>query len=423
MGQLWRFGAPSASLRTVEAQVWRPVRRPRRLSSGVAAISLVVGVLGFLAPSAAAAGAPQVTSISPNTGATTGGTSVTITGSGLTGASMVDFGAVAATGFAVISDTSVTATSPAGTGTVNITVQTPSGTSATSSADQFTYKAPPTVSHVSPSSGPSSGGTSVTITGTDLSATMSVDFGSAGAAGFVVNSATSVAATSPAGSGTVDITVQSAYGTSSVTSADQFIYDEPSPPTVSGISPASGSPLGGTTVTITGANLTGALAVNFNAQAATGFTVVSDTTVTATSPPGTGTVDVTVQTPSGTSTTSFADQFTYEAPPTVTGLSPSSGPSSGGTSVTISGTNLSGAMAVDFGPKAASYTVVSDTTVTATSPTGTGTADVTVQTPSGTSATSSADKFTYEAPPTVTGISPASARTAAAPALLSRVPT
>ncbi|NLS27358.1 hypothetical protein S2M10_23530 [Sphingomonas sp. S2M10] len=89
---------------------------------------------------------PTITSISPTTGSTAGGTTVVITGTGLSGATAVTFGATAATTFANNSATQVTATSPAGTGTVDVRVTTPGGTSATSAADQFTYVAAPTVS-------------------------------------------------------------------------------------------------------------------------------------------------------------------------------------------------------------------------------------------------------------------------------------
>jgi len=83
--------------------------------------------------------APTVTGVSPQTGDPSGGTSVTISGSGFTNASAVSFGDAGATGFTVDSDTQITATAPAGTGTVDVTVTTPTGTSATSGADQFTY--------------------------------------------------------------------------------------------------------------------------------------------------------------------------------------------------------------------------------------------------------------------------------------------
>ena len=88
-----------------------------------------------------------------------------------------------------------------------------------------------------------------------------------------------------------------------------------------------------------------------------------------------------------------------QSTPTVTGVSPASGSTAGGTSVAITGTNFTGATAVDFGATAAaSFTVNGATSITATSPAEPAwQADITVTSPSGTSATSSADKFTFTA--------------------------
>ncbi|WP_338933129.1 PxKF domain-containing protein [Streptomyces netropsis] len=85
--------------------------------------------------------APTVTGISPDSGPTTGGTSVTITGTGFTGATAVDFGTTPATSLTVNSDTSITTTAPASSsiGAVDVTVTTPNGTSVTTSADQYAY--------------------------------------------------------------------------------------------------------------------------------------------------------------------------------------------------------------------------------------------------------------------------------------------
>src|SRR6202035_5838885 len=60
-------------------------------------------------------------------------------------------------------------------------------------------------------------------------------------------------------------------------------------PTVSSVSPTSGSSAGGSSVTITGTNFTGATAVNFGTTAATTFTINSPTSVTTTAPAGTST--------------------------------------------------------------------------------------------------------------------------------------
>ena len=91
-------------------------------------------------------------------------------------------------------------------------------------------------------------------------------------------------------------------------------------PTVTGVSPTSGPSTGGTSVTLTGTNLSGASEVDFGAMAAPTFTVNSATSITATTPPGSGTVDATVVTAGGTSTTSANDQFTFTG-----GTPPSSG--------------------------------------------------------------------------------------------------
>jgi hypothetical protein len=268
--------------------------------------------------------------------------------------------------------------------------------------------AAPTVTAISPTSGPVAGGTSVTITGTNLTGATAVKFGTTSAT-ITANSATSITATSPIGTGTVDVTVITAGGTSATSPADQFTYI--AGPTVTVISPTSGPAAGGTSVVITGTNFTGASAVKFGTTSAT-ITANSATSITATSPAGTGTVDITVTTAGGTSATSPADQFTYIAAPTVSSISPASGPTAGGTSVTITGANFTGATGVTIGGAAATgITVNSATSITATTPAATaGPASVLVTTPSGTNPANTL--FTYATPaPTVTSINPTSGPT------------
>src|SRR4029077_21284225 len=113
-----------------------------------------------------------------------GGTLVTITGANLGTATEVDFGGTAVY-FWVDSDSSIEAFSPAGVGTVDVTVTTDGGASAASAGDQFTFVAAPTVSSLSPNTGPPGGGTSVTITGASFTGATEVDFGGI-AVGFVV---------------------------------------------------------------------------------------------------------------------------------------------------------------------------------------------------------------------------------------------
>ena len=177
-------------------------------------------------------------------------------------------------------------------------------------------------------------------------------------------------------------------------------------PTVTKVAPNLGPAVGGTTVTITGALLSGATAVKFGPTKAVSFTAVSATSMTAVSPAGAGVVDVTVTTASGTSPSTVADRFSYM--PTIKKVTPSIGSEFGGTTVSITGTNFTGATEVSFGSNAATkVTVKSATSITAVSPAGEeGPVDVAVTTPGGTSPVTPAAQFTYVPPPTVTSVSP-----------------
>jgi large repetitive protein len=254
---------------------------------------------------------PAISAVQPNSGS--GGTSVSLTGSGFSTVTAVAFGGVSATSFTINSDTSITATAPSGSGVTDITVTSLAAMSRTGLFDQFTYSGTtpaPTITAITPKTGAANGGI-VTITGTNLLAGIAiVRFGAVYSPGFVVNSATSLDAVVPFGSGTVDVAVTTAGGTSTASAADQFTFA--TPPAVTSVSPNGGA--GGTVTTIGGTGLSGAQQVLFGGAAATSVKVNSDTAITATAPPGAGTVDVTVLTPNGFTATSPADQFTYVAP-------------------------------------------------------------------------------------------------------------
>jgi cysteine-rich repeat protein len=172
-------------------------------------------------------------------------------------------------------------------------------------------------------------------------------------------------------------------------------------PRLTGVAPTSGPAAGGTSVTLTGTGFTGTTAVSFGDAPALSFTVNGDTAITAISPAtGAGTVEVAVTTAGGTSSASSSDQFTFIGVPVVSGVSPNSGPVSGGTTVTITGSNFTAASGVNFGDNPAGFTVNDDTSITAYSPAieAADTESVRVVSIGGTSATSAADRFTYVAP-------------------------
>ncbi|MEU7628764.1 IPT/TIG domain-containing protein [Nocardia sp. NPDC049220] len=330
---------------------------------------------------------PTITSLSPTSGPTTGGTSVTITGTGLTGPATVKFGATATT-FTLDSATQITAVAPAGSpGAVQVTVTNSGGTS---NGLPYTYLAVPALNNVIPNQGSTAGGTVVTLTGTGLTGATAVSFGSAAATSFIVNSDTQITAVSPAGTGIVPVTVT---GPGGVSGAVPFIYVVI--PTITSISPTSGPASGGNSVTITGTGFTDPLTVKFG-NTATVFTIDSATQITAVAPAGTGTVQVTV---TGTGGSSNGVAYTYAGAPTLTTVTPNVGLALGGTPVVLTGTGLSGATAVTFGAVAAtSFTVLSDTQIAAVAPAGTGTVQVTVTGPGG---TSNGVAFTYLGVPTL----------------------
>jgi hypothetical protein len=355
---------------------------------------------------------PTIASLNPANGPETGGTTVTIAGSGFTGATAVTFGGAAATSLTVDSDTSLTAVSPAGTGTVDVSVTTPGGTSATSTSSRFAYTQPPaaqapTVTGVSPNSGPTAGGTTVTIAGTDFVAGATVTFGGTAAANVVVVSPTTITATTPARTaGAVAVRVTNPDGLFGNLASG---YTYRNAPTIASISPTSGTTAGNTQVTITGTNFVGSggTTVTFDGIAGTSISVSSATRLTVRTPAhAAGVVAVVVTTAGGSSA---YGQFTYVPPPAITDLSPNAGPVTGGTSVTITGSAFTGATQVRFGSTDATYTITSDTTITAAAPArSAGVVNVTVTTPYGSANTPNAERYTYVASPTVTGLSPAS---------------
>ncbi|WP_042035671.1 IPT/TIG domain-containing protein, partial [Aeromonas popoffii] len=91
-----------------------------------------------------------------------------------------------------------------------------------------TSSAAPTLTSAAPSSGPTAGGTSVTLTGTNLTGATAVSFGGTAATGYIVNNATTITATTPAhAAGTVNVVVTTPGGSATLTNG--YTYNEPAP--------------------------------------------------------------------------------------------------------------------------------------------------------------------------------------------------
>jgi uncharacterized repeat protein (TIGR03803 family) len=155
----------------------------------------------------------------------------------------------------------------------------------------------------------------------------------------------------------------------------------------------------GATSQILGQGFTGATTVSFNGAVAAKFDVVSDTYMTAVVPAGALSGSVTVTTPAGT----LASNRNFLVKPQLKSFAPTSGVV--GTTVTITGVSLTQTTNVTIGGKSASFTVISDTEVTAPIPAGARTADaISITTPGGTATNTT--KLVVE--PEITSFSPKS---------------
>ena len=341
---------------------------------------------------------PTLSSITPSAGQLSGGTVITLTGTGFrAGSTTVTFGAgnhgttvhVSATG-------TLTVKAPAhAVGTVTVTVTTPGGTSG---PKQYSYDAVPTITSLS-RTGPLSGYNTVTITGTGFTGATAVKFATLTAQSFTVRSSTQIIAYAPPhAAGTVRVSVTTPGGTTASTVNDIYKYTYPVP-VVTGVSPASGPAAGGTTVTVSGSGFTGATAVYFGTtRVSTTITVSARANqLTVKSPAGTAgnAVNIRVVTPGGESAVVSGDTFTYG--PVITSLSRSSGPVGGGTKVTITGAGFRTVHSVKFGTTTAkTFTVVSATQIIATSPAhAAGQVRISVTTAAGTTPATNADLYTF----------------------------
>jgi hypothetical protein len=247
----------------------------------------------------------------------------------------------------VVNDNTITVTTPqdavTANTTVDVTVSSSEGTSSTSTADQFTYTLP-TVTGCSATDGPSTGGTSLTISGVGFLGATAVEVGTVAVSTFsVVNdttiTATTAADTAIADNATLDVSVISTAGSGATSPSDQFTYVVP--PRISAVTPPSGPLAGGSAITITGANLAFGTQLMISDNPIP-FSYNPDGSISAVTPPGEvyESVPVTLTTTGGTNAGGGGAQFTYtQGTPSVT-VSPASGPASALTGAFVYGSDF-----------------------------------------------------------------------------------
>lgn len=241
-----------------------------------------------------------------------------------------------------------------------------------------------------------SAGTTVNISGTNLLDATDVRFNSAVAA-FSAATQTNLVAIVPTNTTTGPITIYTPRG--KVSSTAMFTVTNTAPPAVTSFTPLTGR--AGTSVQIRGANLSDVTSVQFNGAEAS-FSILADL-VLAVVPTNATTGPISVRTPLGTDSTKDVFIVTAQAPPVVSGFSPTEGVV--GASVEIAGANLTDLIAVRFNGVEASFRELAGTLV-ATVPPNASTGPISVTTTAGTSVTTNAFTVTRLAAPVVTGFSP-----------------
>jgi hypothetical protein len=253
------------------------------LTALVALVAVAAGPV-----SAAMAELPMVTSVTPSSGSTAGGTPVTITGSGFVTGATVTIGGNEASSVVFVSAGEITATTPAGSAGAAEVVVTEEGISSTL-GPTYSYIAPPpppapVVSSVAPDSGPTAGGTPVMITGSGFVAGATVTIGGNEASSVVFVSAGEITATTPAGSAGAAEVVVTEEGVSS-TLGPTYTYLAPPPPPPPTVTLNTPAPSGNTTPSFTGtaSDTTSVVTIKiYEGTTATGSPVSSATA------PGTG---------------------------------------------------------------------------------------------------------------------------------------
>jgi hypothetical protein len=330
-------------------------------------------------PPPPAAAPPTIASISPSIGLDAGGTAVTITGSGFASPA-ASFGGAAAEVVAASPTSLTVATPPHLAAVVDVVVTNADGQSS-SLASAFAYVhpgllPPPSVSGVAPASGPTSGNTLVTVTGSGFVTGSTVLIGGTAAIAGAIT-ATRITVTTPGGpAGPADVTVTNP-DRQSATLPGGFTYVAP-PPVVTATNVRGSPQAGGGLLLFAGSGLASTVSVSFGGAAATGLT----------HDPRTGTLLVTIPpSPSGPTADVFVDLvltsadgqtatwpgFHYGNTPRPTSFTPASGAT--GTAVVISGADFSAdatgpraGMEVSFGGALATIDQKSSAQITVTAP-------------------------------------------------------
>lgn len=325
---------------------------------------------------------PRILAFNPAYGAP--GTNVTLGGAAFNGVQEVRFNGVLAA-FTAGTENQLSATVPASPTSGPISIRTTNGTYTT--AGHFLIV--PAISGLSPVTG--TNGTLVTINGSNLGGATNVTFNGA-AAGFTVVSSNRVTATVPPAATTGLVELSTPAGVARSGTSFSVL------PVIAGFDPVAAAR--GAAIEILGTGLTNIQAVTFSEGVAATFTGLTPNRLRAIVPAAAFSGPVTVRTAAGTAT-SAGSFFVTGAAPSISSFNPVTG--GAGTNVTIRGTGLRSAQAVDINGTPAAFRFEQVTNLVATVPAGATTGPITVTTVDG--AATSATPFTVPLDQVTLGVS------------------
>ncbi len=332
--------------------------------------------------------------VTPEVGPISGGTRVTIIGSGFTSGATVSFGGQPATGVQVVGGATISCVTPSGAiGPVEVSV-TQSGDTRRLQLG-FWYFDPsrrgpsPSIAAVTPALGPTTGGSTVLLTGNGFADGARVYFGLTAAATTTFITASTLTAVSPAAASTgpVDIRVQNPDG-QVVTLNQGYVYVDPSTlgpiPALTSVTPNTGGSADETAVVIAAQNVTAGALVFVGGRPAKNVALRTGSVDATFGPDSPGAVDVAITNPDGQSGR-LPNGFTYSrSPPTLTTITPNTVPVGGGLKVLLSGKGFVAGAAVSVGTQMVATTFVDATLLFITVPPNpVGQVDVSITNPDG----------------------------------------
>jgi len=202
-----------------------------------------------------------LTAVSPASGPLVGGTTLTLTGTGLSSGLSIQVGGATCSGLSLISSTQATCQVPAGSVGAKA-VQAALGGQTAQLTAAFTYVAAPAITSISPNQGVVAGGTALQIFGTGFQSGATVKFNGTSCAAITFVNATEIDCTTPAGSAGAGTVLIQNPDVQQISTAAAFTYS--AAVFVGSISPTSGLPAGGTTLTVTGGGFIAGALIKIN---------------------------------------------------------------------------------------------------------------------------------------------------------------